>query len=654
MTHNVTQNLTHNANSASNANSAGSKNSARSASSAKIKVSTRFGNRTIAVNILLSILSALALALTFSGVAAKLADSIQGRSTLGFFAQSPWWLWITTAILAGLLLIARGILGAVMADVEESLLRARLLSHAFNLGPAAMAKDKTGAYITMLVDGLNKIGFYRQTFLGPMIGALAIPVTLLIFEAIFLDWVTAAVLTVAIPLIPLVVGGFQQVFSKVSTDSRQRRGALTVKYLDAIQGLSTLRILGAAERMEETLAQVGEANRRGIMRILASNQLVLLVVDAVFSLFFVTASILMALWRLQDGAIDLGTALALVFLSVLLLEPLDQVGMFFYVGMGGIGASRGVKRFLSVHPAGFAKKPENNKTAVNAGAAAEATVDAADTVDSNVATDTAVAADADTANAVNTDATADTVNKSGVRARNLAFSYDASIKNRVLKGVNLEVEGQRIALLGPSGCGKSTLVNAIKGDIIAQEGFIEVAGAELKVLGHSRHFRAQSALVAQNTWLFSGTIADNLRLAKPEASEQEMYEALEQASLADEVRAMPQGLDTKVGEKGHSISGGQAQRLSLARAFLADRPVFLLDEATSQVDLISEGKILQSLERIPREKTVIMVSHRRSALSETDIIYTLENGKLVSGEVSKARETEENQSSPVQIGQPSL
>ncbi|EEH66064.1 ABC transporter, ATP-binding protein [Actinomyces urogenitalis DSM 15434] len=198
----------------------------------------------------------------------------------------------------------------------------------------------------------------------------------------------------------------------------------------------------------------------------------------------------------------------------------------------------------------------------------------------------------------------------------------------MLTDVDLEVPaGRRLAVVGPSGAGKSTLLALLAGDLLPTSGTVSINGTRSSA-ATADEVRGASALVTQSTWLFTGTIADNLRLADPDATPERMWWALEAANLADEVRAMSQGLETAVGERGMSLSGGQAQRLSLARAFLADRPLLLLDEPTSQVDLASEAQIVEAIERLAEGRTVVTVSHRAGALTACDRVVTVENGGL--------------------------
>ena len=198
----------------------------------------------------------------------------------------------------------------------------------------------------------------------------------------------------------------------------------------------------------------------------------------------------------------------------------------------------------------------------------------------------------------------------------------------MLSDVDLTVaRGEHVALVGPSGAGKSTLLALASGDLLPAAGTVRVGGIA-STAATQDEVRAAGALVAQSTWLFAGTIADNLRLADPTATPERMWRALERANLAQEVRLMPAGLDTVVGENGLGLSGGQAQRVSLARAFLADRPLLLLDEPTSQVDLAGEAQIIEAIDRLAAGRTVLTVSHRAGALTGADRVIRVADGAL--------------------------
>lgn len=498
----------------------------------------------------------------------------------------------TAALASALAAASVQLIARRSAATEEGELRRRALAHLLDLGPAHAGSARSGATVSLLTDGVERVALYRQTFLAPTVAAAAAPLLVLLLVGVTVDWPPALVLAAAFVLVPAVIGGFHRRFRRSSSGSRAQRTRLSAEYLDAIQGLTTLVLARAAGRRSRELRAAGEDNRRAVMGLLAGNQMVILVTDALFSLFLVTASTGMALARLESGGLGLDGALALVLVSLVLLEPLDHVGAFFYVGMGGLANQRALRALLG-----------RRRTDLSAAAGPE-----------DPAGRRAQPAEPPSQRAA--------ISLRGVTAT--WGDTDAA----VLSDVDLEIaRGERVAVVGPSGAGKSTLLSLLSGDLLPAAGTVSV-GSVVSTSATQDEVRAASAVVAQTTWLFTGTIADNLRLADPEATEERMWVALETAGLAQEVRRMPEGLDTEVGEQGMGLSGGQAQRVSLARAFLADRPLLLLDEPTSQVDLASEARIVEAVDRLSVGRTVVTVSHRAGALSSADRVVTVEAGGL--------------------------
>ncbi|OKL49699.1 hypothetical protein BSR29_01755 [Boudabousia liubingyangii] len=485
----------------------------------------------------------------------------------------------------------------------ESRVRTRLLKASLSQPAQAQAEGekRSGAIINMMTDGAERLMLYRQTFIPQVVGAVATPLLIIAVIALW-DWLSALILLACIPLIPLLVRGFMKVMRKVSANSRKNRNRLAAAYLDAIEGMDTLQLLVAARRVGKDLAHQGEENRRSIMRLLAGNQLVLFVIDISFSLFMVAATTLLALWRWETGAITPGMAAFMILVSILLLEPIDQVGAFFYVGMGGMAAQRAARSYLA--------EKEGLETASTsqgdeAATSPEPEKPAAPAESEKLATPAPELAGTDLA------------------TRNLTFAYPD--KPDVFSDVKLAIEpGQRIALVGPSGQGKSTLLNLLAGELEAKKGQIFIDGQPAT----AQELRRHSAVVAQSTWLFAGTVAENLRLVAPEASEAELWSALEQAQVAAEIKRLPKGLETVVGERGYGLSGGQAQRISLARALLSGRQTLLLDEPTSAVDLDSEARISAALAQLGKERTLLMVTHRAGLLPDADEVWTMKSGHL--------------------------
>lgn len=475
---------------------------------------------------------------------------------------------------------------------EQQALQSRLLRNYFRQGSGVLASRSAGSLIDMMTSGTEKIQRYRQAFLGSKIGAMVSPLLVLSIMALFVDPWCALVLLGFVPVVPAIIFGFSKLTRKVSSSSRRRRNQLAASYLDALSGLETLTLLGAADSKGQQLAQIGEENRLSTMRLLAANQLILLVIDLGFNLLLLTTGFALTLWKVINGAWGsditvIAPVVSMVGLTLLLLEPMNKIGSFFYVGMAGMANQRLVRAFLS------GKAPSQGQGGDASSDKTPVTPHQSDSFFS---------------------------------LQDLTFAYSEG--DPVLQNLDLEIKpGEWVAICGPSGAGKSTLIEVLKGNLLPSQGTYYLQGRALDA-NSSAWFADQSALVQQRTWIFTGTIRSNLMMVAPRASEERLWECLETVGLAAEVRAFAQGLDTPVGEDGYALSGGQAQRLSLARALLSQRQLLLLDEPTSQIDLESEAAITQALAEVAKEKTIVLLTHRASALEFADRVLYLQDGAL--------------------------
>ncbi|MBV7411782.1 ABC transporter ATP-binding protein/permease [Dermabacteraceae bacterium TAE3-ERU27] len=538
-----------------------------------------------------------------------------------FPVQDLRWCLIATVMLASLAQAARAFYSARSAAVAENRHRATLAAHSLATDPAPAAR--TGAAVSLMTESVERIAAYRQGFLPQAIGALALPVIVLVYIGIWINPFSALVIAAAIPGIPLLVRGFMKMFRKVSSGSRQRRSQLAAAYLDAIEGMDTLQLIGAAPRIGARLAEQGEQNRRSTMQLLAGNQLVILVVDLTFSLFITVIAAALAIHQYGNGTITLGQAAALILLSIILLDPIDQMGAFFYVGMGGMAAERAARRYLA------SKKTADAAPAPQAAPGSAPEKDALLTLENIHFSYAPQAAPVSHGHSekpghpVKGGHPGKAAAKHGNPAPEVAAKQPAP--RAVLKGVSLQLHrGERLAITGPSGQGKTTLLKILSGENAPASGSISLHGQPASL----NDLRAASAVVTQKTWLFTGTIAHNLRLVNPAASEADMWRALEQAHVAADIRELPDRLETRVGERGYGLSGGQAQRIALARALLSGRTLLLLDEPTSAVDLRSEKLIADTLANLGPEYTLVMVTHRAGLLPGATRAVTVQNGTL--------------------------
>ncbi|MGI5271777.1 ABC transporter ATP-binding protein/permease [Nonomuraea sp. CA-218870] len=451
-------------------------------------------------------------------------------------------------------------------------LRDRVYRHLLRLGAPLRSSEQTGRLVSTGTEAVELVATYYATFLGPILASMTVPILVLAAIAIFVDPWTALVLAVAVPAIPLTVGVFQRAFARVSDGYRDTANRLAARFLDALQGLTTLKLFNQGTAHGRTLAKASEDLRQAIMRLLAGNQVILFVIDTVFSLGMITAATVLAMIRFRDGAIGPGEAVALVLLATQLVEPLDKVGQFFYVGMSGMAAAKEIRNLLAERPS-----VTDADAGHPAGTTSEVTFDA------------------------------------------VGFGYLADTP--VLREVSFTIApGEKLALVGPSGSGKSTVAALLQRNLDPGEGTIRVGGHDVTAVP-AAWVREQISVVAQTTYLFTGTLRDNLKVAAPDADDDRLREALAVADLDLD-------LDTPVGERGLTLSGGQAQRVSIARAALKDAPILVLDEPTSNVDLESEAAILAALDRLTAGRTVLVIAHRLSTVRDADRIAVLEDGAV--------------------------
>ena len=499
----------------------------------------------------------------------------------------------------------------------ESNLRHGVVRTAWSRGLSRNRLRRSGQMVSLATDSVERSASMRASFTGPMVGQMTSPILVLIAVGVAVGISQALILAIALPLVPLMVRVFQKAFASVSGRHRQASAGLAAQFLEALQGLTDLRLLGAGARFGVRLANKSEELRRRVMTMLAANQVVILVADAGFSLGMLVVAVWLALSGLASGALTAGAALILVLLAPLLMEPLNHIGKFFYVGMGGRAATKALHGFVADD--GAAPEPGNTGSDGAAGHVGES--------DEEIENWQLIS--------VNENEHGSTATRSGVptivegpgtpaiELRAVGFGWEEG--HQVLLNVDVKVgQGEHVALTGPSGGGKSTVLALIEGFADPDEGTVLLDGRELS----ASERRQRCSIVRQSAFLFTGTLAENLRLAKPEASSDEMWAALDNANLG-EARQWTLGLDTPIGERGLEISGGQAQRIAIARAFLRDAPILLLDEPTSQIDLASERAIREALARLGQGRTVVTVAHRRALVDAADRVLDVREGEVI-------------------------
>lgn len=493
------------------------------------------------------------------------------------------------------------------ASRVEAQYRDAILRHVFVLAPTQRGREQKRRIVLTATDGVERAAGFQATVVGPVIASMTLPVVILALMAWAIDLRSALWLALTLPTLPLVIGGFYLAFKAAWTRYRTASEEFSSEYLDSLQGLPTLRALGAARSRREVCAESAQNARRRVLRLLVGDQLVLLV-DTAFSLGVVTLAAWLAVTRLGDGAITSGQALAIVLLSTLLVEPWEKIGKYFHLGTGGILARREIKAFLASAP----PAPSAATTSTRSTSGPHAIVRK-----NRMPRTTGPHPVIDL----------DPAGSGRIRLDQVTFAYDQC--GPVLRGASLEVApGERVALMGDPGVGKSTVLQLVQGRYHPQSGAVSLRGINLCDV-YGGWANRQCAVVPQTTYLFSGTLAANLRIAAPQASDEELWQALDDANLSSEVRAWPRGLDTIVGMRGKTVSSGQAQRVAIARAMLKNAPIVLLDEPASQIDVDSEALIVDALTKLTVGRTVLLVTRRELLTQLADRIVVMVDGALV-------------------------
>ncbi len=452
-------------------------------------------------------------------------------------------------------------------------LRGMIYEKLLRLGSAYRESVRTSEVVQVAVEGVDQLEIYFGQYLPQFFYAMLAPLTLFAVLAP-IDLPSAAVLLVCVPLIPAAIAAVQTWAKKLLGRYWGQYTALGDTFLENLQGLTTLKIYEADERKNQEMNAQAEAFRRITMRVLTMQLNSITIMDLI-AYGGAAAGMVLAVSRLAAGAVSLQGCLMILLLAADFFLPMRLLGSFFHVAMNGMAASEKIFRLLDTPepPRGTRPVPEDCTLALEG----------------------------------------------------VDFAYDEA--RPILQNVTMKFpRGSFTALVGESGCGKSTVAALLTGRRHARTGRITLGGVPLAELDEASLAGAVTYL-SHNSYLFKGTVRDNLRMAAPDADDAALWAVLEQVRLADFLRA-EQGLDTPLLEKASNLSGGQCQRLALARALLHDSPVYLFDEATSNIDVESENDIMALIRTLARTKTVILISHRLANVTGADQICLLQEGRV--------------------------
>lgn len=494
---------------------------------------------------------------------------------------------ILLAVLVGRALIiwCNDIATNFVAGSVKSDLRLRLFKHILKLGPMYVRGERSGEIANTTTEAVEALDAYFNLFFPQVCATVIIPLTILI--VVFrTDPLSGVVLIVTWPVLPvfMILIGLQ---ANAETTKRWRQmSLLSAHFLDVLQGMTTLKLFGRTKMQQQTIQRVSErygSTTMGVLRIAFLSSLVMELGSTISNAIIAVEIGL----RLVYGSISFESAFFVLLLTPEFYQPLRNLGTQFHASMN---SSAGAQRIFDILETP-AQMPSADETV--AGATLTQTLSLS----------------------------------------NIHYTYPSADEDEsnqeALKGISFSIErGQKVALVGKSGAGKSTLASLLLRFIEPDQGIISADGADIRTFS-AQSWRTQVAWQPQRPYLFNTTVAENIRLGNPEASIEEVQAAARQAHLDEVIQALPQGYETSIGERGTRLSGGQLQRLSLARALLKNSPLLLLDEATSTLDGESETQVLQTIDQIAREHFTLIIAHRLNTISSADRIVLLDDGQVV-------------------------
>lgn len=458
-------------------------------------------------------------------------------------------------------------------EVKKTL-RQMIYKKLLRLGSSYKEQTNTSEVVQVAVEGVEQLETYFGAYLPQLFYAMLAPLTLFGFLS-FVNFPSALVLFLCVPLIPVTIIMIQRWAKKLLAKYWSQYTALGDTFLENLQGLTTTKIYQADAFKHREMNEQSEHFRKITMKVLTMQLNSITIMDLI-AYGGAALGVILATLQFQAGKVDLFGCIMIILLGADFFLPMRILGSFFHIAMNGMAASDKIFRLLDL------PEPEQKNAVVP--------------------------------------------EDCSIECENLRFAYEAD--REVLHGVSLSFpKGSFTAIVGESGCGKSTISAILMGRNKGYAGKITVGGVSLSKISEDSLMK-NITYVSHQSYLFKGTVRENLLMANPKACDDVLWDVLEQVNLADFLRG-ENGLDTMLNEKASNLSGGQCQRLALARALLHDSPVYIFDEATSNIDVESENDIMAQIYGLARTKTVILISHRLANVTGADKIYVLEQGEIV-------------------------
>ena len=454
-------------------------------------------------------------------------------------------------------------------------LRTMVYEKMMRLGSSYKEYFQTSEVVQITTEGVEQLEIYFGKYMPQFFYSMLAPVTLFVIVGT-MSLKVAVVLLICVPLIPLSIVAVQKFAKKMLAKYWGTYTEMGDSFLECLQGLTTLKIYQADERYAKRMDEEAEKFRKVTMRVLIMQLNSISIMDLV-AYGGAAVGIILSILEYQKGVIGLAQCFFIIMISAEFFLPLRLLGSFFHIAMNGNAAADKIFRLVDL------EEDQGEKSADMEGESDE------------------------------------------IAFSNVSFSYEA--KKKVLEGISFRAGHGLTALVGESGCGKSTTTLLLMGDRRADEGQIFIGDMPIDKMD-LKALRRKITRIRHDSYLFAGTIRENLLMGKEDATETQMKEALREVNLSDFVEKSG-GLDFVLLEKASNLSGGQKQRLSLARALLHDTPIYIFDEATSNVDVESENDIMAVVRKLAKTKTVLLISHRLANVVSADQIYVLKDGMIV-------------------------
>lgn len=458
----------------------------------------------------------------------------------------------------------------------KRVLRKKIYEKLLRLGASYREQVSTSEVVQMSAEGVEQLEIYFGKYLSQFFYSMTAPILLFVILC-RVNWQASLVLLICVPLIPLSIVAVQKIAKRLLNKYWSIYTGLGDSFLENLQGLTTLKIYQADEQKSKEMDAESQRFRQITMKVLTMQLNSTSVMDIV-AYGGAAVGMIVALRQFFTGNLAFSGALMIILLASEFFIPLRLLGSFFHIAMNGMAASDKIFAFLDL------PEPEPKTETIQG-------------------------------------------EQIGIHLKDVSFSYEED--RQILKDVSLDIPaGSFVSLVGTSGCGKSTIAGLLMGRNRGYKGNIQVNHSlELSEIQETILMK-NITLVAHNSYLFKGTVAENLRMGKADAMDEELWNALEQVNLKAFLENNG-GLEAPVAEKGSNFSGGQCQRLALARALLHDTPVYIFDEATSNIDMESEEQIMDVIRGLAGKKTVILISHRLANVVDSDRIYMLGSGQIL-------------------------